>query len=89
MATQQMQEVSRQELKDLIDDLPGHELHAVKRYVQFLRYVDDPLGLTLAEAPLDYEPITEEDIAAFTETNEDFRTGNVFTQEEIEKELGL
>ena len=89
MATQQKEEVTKQELKDLIDDLPGQELHAVKRYVQFLRYADDPLGRTLADAPLDDEPVTDEDISAFAETDQYFRTGNVSTQEEIEKELGM
>ena len=89
MATQQKQDVTKQELKDLIDDLPDLELHAVKRFIQYVRDVDDPVLRSLMEAPWDDEPVTEEDIAAFTETDEDFRTGNVFTQEEIEKELGL
>ena len=89
MATQQKEEVSRQELKDLIDGLPDLELHAIKRFIQYIRDMDDPLLRLMAEAPWDDEPVTEEDIAAFTETDEDFRTGNVFTQEEIEKELGL
>ena len=89
MATQQKEEVSRQELKDLIDGLPDLELHAIKRFIQYIRDMDDPLLRLMAEAPWDDEPVTEEDIAAFTETDEDFRTGNVFTQEEIERELGL
>ena len=87
MATQQKEEVSRQEIKDLIDGLPVLELHAVKRFIQYIRDMDDPVLRIMAEAPWDDEPVTEEDIAAFTETDEDFRTGNVFTQEEIEKEL--
>ena len=89
MATQQKEEVSRQAIKDLIDGLPVLELHAVKRFIQYIRDMDDPLLRIMAEAPWDDEPVTEEDIAAFTETDEDFRTGNVFTQEEIERELGL
>ena len=89
MTTQQKQEVNRQEIKDLIDGLPDYELHAVKRFIQYVRDVDDPVLRSLIEAPWDDEPVTEEDVAAFTETDEDFRTGNVFTQEEIEKELGL
>ena len=89
MATQQKEEVSRQAIKDLIDGLPDLELHAVKRFIQYIRDMDDPLLRIMAEAPWDDEPVTEEDIAAFTETDEDFRTGNVFTQEEIERELGL
>ena len=33
--------VKRQELKDLIDSMRDHELPAIKRYLQFLRYLDD------------------------------------------------
>ena len=87
MTTQQKQEVTKQELKDLIDGLPDYELHAVKRFIQYVRDVDDPVLRSLMEAPWDDEPVTEEDIAAIAESDEDFRTGNVFTQEEIEKEL--
>ncbi len=84
-----LQYAARQELKSMIDGLSEFDLHAVKRYIQFIRYLDDPVAVSLAEAPLDDEEVTEEDIAAFTETEEDFRTGNVFSQEEIERELGL
>ena len=89
MATQQKQEVTKQELKDLIDDLPGRELHALKRYVQFLRYADDPLGRTLAEAPWDDEPVTQEDLEAIEESNRDIAAGRVISHEDLKKELGI
>ena len=79
----------RLKLKELIDILPEGDLRAVKRYVQFLHYLDDPVERLLANAPLDDEEVTEEDLAAFAETDEDFRTGNTYTQEEVERELGL
>ena len=47
--------VSRQELKDLIDGMHEDELPAIKRYLQFLRYLDDPVARSLADAPLDDE----------------------------------
>ena len=80
--------VSRQELKDLIDGMHEDELPAIKRYLQFLRYLDDPVARSLADAPPDDEDIASEDIAAFRETDEDFRTGNVVTQEDLEREFG-
>ena len=43
MATQQKEEVSRQAIKDLIDGLPVLELHAVKRFIQYIRDMDDPV----------------------------------------------
>ena len=80
--------VSRQELKDLIDGMHEDELPAIKRYLQFLRYLDDPVARSLADAPPDDEDTTSEDIAALRETDEDFKTGNVVTQEELEREFG-
>ena len=79
--------VNRQELKDLIDNMRDHELPAIKRYLQFLRYLDDPVARSLAEASVDDEDTTEEDIAAFQGTDDDFRTGDVATQEDLEKEF--
>ena len=81
--------VNRQELKDLIDSMRDHELPAIKRYLQFLRYLDDPVARSLAEAPVDDEDTTEEDIAAFRKTDDDFRTGDVATQEDLEREFGV
>ena len=81
--------VDRQELKDLIDSMRDHELPAIKRYLQFLRYLDDPVARSIADAPIDDEKTTEEDIAAFRDTDEDFRNGDVATQEDLEKEFGV
>ena len=76
--------VSRQELKDLIDGMHEDELPAIKRYLQFLRYLDDPVARSLADAPPDDEDTTVEDIDAFRETDEDFISGTVVTQEDLE-----
>ena len=81
--------VDRQELKDLIDSMRDHELPAIKRYLQFLRYLDDPVVRSLADAPIDDEEATEEDFAAFRDTDEDFRNGAVATQEDLEREFGV
>ncbi len=86
---EQLQYAVRQELKSMIDGLSEFDLHAVKRYIQFIRYLDDPVAVSLAEAPLDDEEVTEEDIAAFTETEEDFRTGKAVPLEEVMREFGL
>ena len=80
--------VNRQELKDLIDGMHEDELPAIKRYLQFLRYLDDPVARALADAPPDDEDTGPEDLAAFRATDDDFRTGNVVTQEALENEFG-
>ncbi len=89
MATQQKQETTKQELKDLIDGLPGQELHAVKRFIQYIRDVDDPLIRLMAEAPWDDEPVTQEDLDAIEESNRDIVAGRVVSHQDLKAELGI
>lgn len=88
MATKQ-ENVSKQEIKDLIDGLPDSELHAAKRYLQYLRDYNDPFLNALAKAPWDDEPLTEDDLKAIAESKEDIAAGRVVSQEELKKELGI
>ena len=83
------QDQTRLRLKELIDELPEGDLHAVKRYIQFLHYLDDPVAVSLAEAPLDDEPLTDEDIAALEEAEEDIKAGRLIPAEELYREIGL
>ncbi len=69
--------------------MPAVELLAARRYFQFAHYSKDPLCYGLDNAPLDDEEVTEEDIAAFVDTEEDFIEGNTYTHEEMMKEFGL
>ncbi len=80
---------STERLKAMIDDLGEGEVYAVTRYVLFLRSVDDLFSRSLDEAPLDDEEYAEDYSDATREAKEDFRTGNVFTQDELEREFGL
>ena len=86
MATQQKEEVSRQEIKDLIDGLPDLELHAVKRFIQYIRDMDDPVLRIMAEAPWDDEPVTEEDLEAIEESNRDIAAGRVISHQDLKTE---
>lgn len=87
MSTPQ-ESINRQELKDLIDGVHDDELPAIKRYLQFLRYLDDPVARSLADAPLDDEETAPQDLTALRAADEDFRTRNVVTQEDLENEFG-
>ena len=49
----------------------------------------DPVTLSLLNAPVDDEPLTEEDIKALEEADEDIRRGDVMTTEELKRRLGL
>jgi hypothetical protein len=83
------QKDTRQEIMSLIDGLPQQELHAVKRYIQYVRDLQDPFLRSLAAAPWDDEPLTEEDRIAIAEAKEDITAGRVISAEELKKELGI
>jgi hypothetical protein len=49
----------------------------------------DPVTLSLLNAPVDDEPLTEEDNEALEEADEDIRGGRVTSLEEVAKKLGI
>jgi hypothetical protein len=49
----------------------------------------DPVTLSLLNALVDDEPLTEEDLKALEEADEDIRRGDVMTTEELKRRLGL
>ncbi len=81
--------LTREEISDLIDSLPESELHSVKRYLQFLHYLDDPETLGRVEAQAIEEdlkprgkpdkdsgavaPVTLEDLKKLLDSVEDYR----------------
>ena len=79
----------KRQIKDLIDGMPPDELLVIKRFVQYVRDMEDPFLRNLAEAPWDDEPLTEEDIAAIKEAKEDIAAGRLIPAEELYKELGI
>ena len=79
----------KRQIKDLIDGMPPDELLVIKRFVQYVRDMEDPFLRNLAEAPWDDEPLTEEDIAAIEEAKEDIAAGRLIPAEELYKELGI
>lgn len=80
--------LTREEICDLIDGLPETELHSVKRYLQFMHYLDDPETLGRVEAQAiaeglkprgkpqkkpDMAPVTSDDLKKLLESVEDYR----------------
>ena len=80
--------LTREEIGDLIDSLPESELHSVKRYLQFMRYLDDPATLGRVEAQAIAEglkprgkpktrhadpPVTTDELKELLEGIEDYR----------------
>ena len=80
---------TRQELKDLIDCAPDDELIVVKRYLQYIVDMQDPVLKSLLDAPVDDEPLTESDISALREAREDIAAGRITPAKELYRELGI
>ena len=86
--TPQESMVSREELKSLIDDLSDYELDAVRQYLQSLHPSDDPVASSLADVPVDDEPVTDDDRTAIEESDEDIAAGRVVSLEQLRREYG-
>ena len=80
---------TKKDLKSLIDLLPDSELQAARRFLEYLRDTGDPVLRAFLEAPEDDEPETEEERAAVAEAYEAIARGDVVSDEELRRELGL
>lgn len=73
---------------NLVDEPPEDELVAAKRFLEHFRFRSkDLLRMLLDEAPLDDEPLTEEDRVAIHEGLAEKARGEVVSQEEAERLL--
>jgi hypothetical protein len=77
---------TRQHAHELIDQLPEAQLSGL---VQFLQTIVEPVSYTLANAPLDDEPYTEEDRQAVAEAVAWLRHNEPIPHEQVLTELGL
>ena len=71
---------NRKEVHRLIDEIPESELHAAKRFLEYLR---DPLSWKLRQAPEDDEPVTEEDEQAISIGLDALRSGETVDDAEL------
>ncbi len=82
--------IARERLHRLVDALPDEEVRTAERYLQYLADIgSDPLLRTIAEAPYDEEPESEEERTAVQEAREAYARGDVVTTEELRRELGI
>lgn len=65
----------REDLHKLVDQLPDDAAQDVLQYARFV--------LTLEAAPEDDEPLTDEDLAALSEAEQDIKAGRVTPHEEV------
>lgn len=80
----------RRLVDDLPDDMPSDELLAAKRFLEYLRQRwADPVVRALDNAPFDDESISEEEEAAVKEARRALRVGDVLSDQDLVKDLGL
>lgn len=89
MSAQKLRDEGKEQLHRLVDGLPDSEVHAARRYLEYLHNLQDPVLRAFLEAPEDDEPETPEERAAVAEAREDFKAGRVVTLEQVKRELGL
>ncbi len=80
--------IEREELHELVDQLPDKELRSVRGYLRYLAASKrDPVLRALVNAPPDDEPETEEERLAVQEAREDLESGRVVSHEEARRRL--
>ncbi|MBI5283011.1 MAG: hypothetical protein HY858_15100 [Candidatus Solibacter usitatus] len=77
---------TRQQVHALIDQLPPVQLAAVQG---LLEAMVDPVALSLAQAPLDDEPLTREESDALDRSEESLKHNKPIPHEEVLAEFGL
>lgn len=77
---------TRQRVHDLVDQLPPAQLAAVEG---LLSAMVTPAAHALGNAPIDDEPVTEEEAAALRRSEEWFRHNTGIPMEEVLAEFGL
>lgn len=82
-----MLEATKERLHELVEALPASKVEAANKYLEAL--ADEAILEAFRNAPIDNEPLTEEDLKAIEEAEEDIRQGRVTPWEEVKKELGL
>jgi hypothetical protein len=77
---------AKEHARELLDQLDAGQLAAV---VQLLEVMADPVARSLANAPVDIEPVSSEEVAALDEAHAAIARGEGSKHEEILREFGL
>ena len=76
----------KQQARELIDRLSTGQASAV---VGLLEAMLDPVSIALAHAPLDDEPVSEEEARDIAEAHEAYKRGEIISNEEVLAEFRL
>lgn len=77
---------TRQHVHKLVDQLDAGQLDAVGH---LLEVMTDPIARSLANAPVETEPVSAEEAAALDEAHASIERGEGIPHEEVMREFGL
>jgi hypothetical protein len=77
----------KQHAHELIERLPGDQISTIVRFMEFMLL--DPLTRSLANAPVDSQPISDEEAAALDQAHAAIGRGEGISHEDILQEFGL
>ena len=81
---------TKERLHRLVDDLPDSEVTAAGRFLEYLTVAgQDPFLRGLLGAPLDDEPETDGERAAVAEAQAALERGEVVSDDQLRRDLGL
>lgn len=78
---------TKERLHQLVDQLPESEVATAARLLEALRATADPVARLLDSAPIDDEPLTDEDLAAIREGREAHRRGEGRPWSDVRREI--
>lgn len=78
---------AREALHALVEELPEAQLTPATRLLKNLRAPQHPFARALDEAPWDDEPLTDADLLALEEAEDDEKAGRIFSHEEVLRRL--
>jgi hypothetical protein len=80
--------VTKQDLHQLIDEIPEQEHQAAAKYLQRLRdFANDPVYQAFMNAPIDDEPLSAEDVLAIEEAEAEIAEGKFYSLQDIQRDL--
>ena len=71
----------------ILEDLKKLDDHGMRRVEWFVQAIldDDPVLMSLASAPVEDEPLTEEDLKVLAESDAEMERGEYLTHEEVRR----
>ena len=84
-----MEPPPKRRLHQLIDELPDERIQAAERYLHSLCRDVHPVVRAMRSAPVDDEPLTDEDREAIQEGRREIAAGHGIPNERIRRKLGL